>query len=736
MEVKNKKNREKRFSFTELKRDLKRGLPIGRENAFAEVCVAALGFLFGGCHVAFGAYPLGIALVCSLPSFVWSALLGVAAGALFIGPSGVVFLAASIFSVLIRIIISGMDRSRHTTLKTDADNIGDSEGFCTEASLENKESGNLLLFGEAVSLRACSAVIAGFAVAVYEIIGRGIEASSVLFGAGMIAFSGIAVLLLCGMFERKISIKDFLFGSGNFFPKSRDVQDRRADVRFLISVSSLLLFISLSLLKYSFFGIDLSYAFSSAVTLFAAKRFGWTFGAAAGFFSSVLVSGNYSLAFVLLGASAGALFSLAPIYATLIGGAVMGIWGAYSQGVMGFLSLFPEYAVGACLVSPLLRRVSSASERIEKNAEQSRSDSYRAAVDMVGTMALARRSEMPFAISGIEEALLESAPLVCDFCKCEIMSESYSIITKIISDARAVQLSDRELNEKMTDAAETVFLKYFKNGVARVFGERRACLICSGEDKTGCGMTSPVLFSDMESALGIKLSRPEFLRRGDMVVFSCESEPEFEILSARAVSSNSFGEISGDSEKIFESKDLFTYCLISDGMGSGEEAKAASEFSVGLLSALLGTGISYSTAVHTLNSIIRRNKEECGVTVDLFSFDRLTGEGCFIKSGAAPSYIKRRDSVFRIKSETMPLGFIKQVDAERIAVSISDGDYIIMISDGVCEVGEDAPWLIKELSNGCEDDLSSFAERILHAAKLNGKGKDDMTVIVMKVKAL
>ena len=216
----------------------------------------------------------------------------------------------------------------------------------------------------------------------------------------------------------------------------------------------------------------------------------------------------------------------------------------------------------------------------------------------------------------------------------------------------------------------------------------------------------------------------------------CESTRKYRLNGAFATAPGLSGEISGDSVKLFESNDLFAYGLISDGMGSGTQAKRTSEFVCDFLTVSLDGASSYSTLMNMLNAIIRRGKEECGVTVDLFSLDLMSGEATFIKSGAVSSYIKRKGALFRIKSETMPLGLIKKIDAEKISVNVKEDDYVIMMSDGVSESVEDTPWLIEFLNASHFNELSEYAQAILREAQNRGKGSDDMTVLVMKISSI
>ena len=134
-----------------------------------------------------------------------------------------------------------------------------------------------------------------------------------------------------------------------------------------------------------------------------------------------------------------------------------------------------------------------------------------------------------------------------------------------------------------------------------------------------------------------------------------------------------------------------------------------------------------------LNAALRNGDEECSVAADMFVLDLLSCEAKFIKSGGACSYVKRGASLFRIKSETMPLGLLRRVDAEQITASVTMGDYIIMLSDGACDPASDSVWLVELLNGEPEPRLDAYAERILSAARKNRRTADDMSVLVMKV---
>jgi stage II sporulation protein E len=140
-----------------------------------------------------------------------------------------------------------------------------------------------------------------------------------------------------------------------------------------------------------------------------------------------------------------------------------------------------------------------------------------------------------------------------------------------------------------------------------------------------------------------------------------------------------------------------------------------------------------------LNMFISNKSTECFSTVDLLEIDLLHGKASFTKSGAVASYIVRKGSVYKISSDTMPLGIMPEVSAEVTEFSVCDGDVIVMCTDGVCtdpESDEDsgAMQLVDFLEHEYMQDVNKIAENIVYdAARASGRS-DDMTVGVFRVR--
>lgn len=759
-----------------------------------DVVAFAVGFLLTRCSVPFGAHPFGVALVSALPSRVWVALGGVALGALTLGGEGIIYGVIAIISVFLRIAVAG----------------GVGEGR--------------RLFSESTLLRCCTATLGGFVAAVYGVLLNEFSLISVFSGLCMVLIPPICAFAVCCFFGSGFDplgvIRDGLPLDVLESRKKIDVLTFQASALFLCFV------VGLSLHEFTLFGISADYVFSAVSSLVVGRRFGGLRGGAVGFCSLVGVSPTHAVSYALAGISSGLLSGVGALYPLAFGGTVLAVWSGYTEGLTGVLSTFPEFAVGAGLAFPLMKKLTSSALLTQDT------DGERSASDMVGTMALSYRNRYSGALDRLEEGLTalssvvrkfgevgaeitdeelryligESADKFCKTCqgyraclsvgrhgcirrvgelskklasgeyltaddintdsdvcfmaagiaaeinraaaeleaqRCkqrmtDFTADEYILIAKMINEARSADDAERACDAGLSEKLKAVFFDSgFEGGEIRAFGNRRKHIIAAGIDEDGKKITSDQLHRSIEECAGIRLGTPEYYRRGRVALMECTARNVCRASCAVAELPGGEEEVSGDTALHFESADGVAYTVISDGMGSGKEAKEVSDFSVRFLRGILDFGGSKETALHILNHLLRARTEERSATVDLFEIDLLTMEAVFTKCGAVTSYVKRDSSIFRIRSRTAPIGLMKNIDAERIKVEIKPGDYVIMLSDGVAESPEDATWLLELLTKPAPKSLSEYSELILSAAVNNtSKKSDDMTVAVTRIDAV
>lgn len=198
--------------------------------------------------------------------------------------------------------------------------------------------------------------------------------------------------------------------------------------------------------------------------------------------------------------------------------------------------------------------------------------------------------------------------------------------------------------------------------------------------------------------------------------------------------------VSGDTyikTKLDDGKNLIA---LSDGMGSGPEARKSSKVAIKMLERLLKTGFEKDASIKLINSTMCLNaKDDMYATLDIAIFDLFTGNMEIIKNGSCPTFVKSNKDVQLIKSLSLPTGILNDIDLVTFDRDLEDGDIVVMCTDGIIdsntEYNNKEMWVRDILSEIETDDVQKIADIIVQEAVDNnlGRPKDDMTVVVAKI---
>lgn len=214
-----------------------------------------------------------------------------------------------------------------------------------------------------------------------------------------------------------------------------------------------------------------------------------------------------------------------------------------------------------------------------------------------------------------------------------------------------------------------------------------------------------------------------------------EEEPAFCCLTAAATAVKENETVSGDSHSFWEEDGAITM-ILSDGVGSGENAQQDSSRVVDLTEQILDAGLGGRMAVQLLNGLIgAEGDEERMATLDVCRIDLKKGECAITKAGGASTFIKRDSDVERVSLKTLPLGLWGQTEEREAVRSLQEGDMIVMISDGVVEdwpCGDGEEHLMRRIGEIRSDSPVDLANHLLRYAigQCRGQIRDDMTVLV------
>lgn len=191
----------------------------------------------------------------------------------------------------------------------------------------------------------------------------------------------------------------------------------------------------------------------------------------------------------------------------------------------------------------------------------------------------------------------------------------------------------------------------------------------------------------------------------------------------------------GDSYAVIRPDGGKLIVALSDGMGTGEKAFKESSETVSLLEHLLLAGIDREAAIKLINSVlILKSYDENFATLDLLIADLYTGEGEFVKTGGACSYVCREGQVARISTAALPTGIIGEMETANKKILLQHGDTVLIASDGLTDVCRDDKWIkdtlvfcgSKTAQETADIVMKEALKRVLHC-------KDDMTALVIKI---
>ena len=218
------------------------------------------------------------------------------------------------------------------------------------------------------------------------------------------------------------------------------------------------------------------------------------------------------------------------------------------------------------------------------------------------------------------------------------------------------------------------------------------------------------------------------------------SDDRFEMAIGNSMATKSKSEVSGDSVLNIRLKDGKYLVAISDGMGTGNQAKKSSTQALKMLENLLLSGFDKKTSLDLINSSLINQDNEVFATLDIAIVDLYKGNIEFIKSGACPTYIKNNKRVQIIKANSLPTGIIEKGNIQTFDYDINSGDILLMCTDGVLDANIEYKnkdlWLKYLLEDIETTNTGKIADLILNEAIDNNFGviKDDMSIIVCKFK--
>jgi len=240
---------------------------------------------------------------------------------------------------------------------------------------------------------------------------------------------------------------------------------------------------------------------------------------------------------------------------------------------------------------------------------------------------------------------------------------------------------------------------------------------------TGSGKN---MYGEIPRRIGREMQRINFIE-----------DENFTVVYGAAGKTKESERISGDNYGIVNMGTGQMLISICDGMGSGGKANKYSEITIELLEQLFKNGFGEDTALRLINSVLMLgNQWDSPLAVDIGLVDLYSGNCNFVKMGAACTFIKRGNWVECLRSDSLPMGAVDNPEFDTVTKKLYNGDYIIMVSDGMVEAldSQDKEEAMGRIIMDIDAvNPKEIAETILRESELcsSNQPKDDKTVVVL-----
>ncbi len=300
-------------------------------------------------------------------------------------------------------------------------------------------------------------------------------------------------------------------------------------------------------------------------------------------------------------------------------------------------------------------------------------------------------------------------------------------------DLDKIQVQDNETAQKVRQYLQTL----------TIFPDRVCCTL-DGETNMTLEMVVPAyklgrlrmeeLTLDLSDLCGREFDLParERPNDGNLIRLTFQEKATYSIRWGASQSCNGGARVCGDSYSYVDGKNGRVNVILSDGMGSGGAAAVDSTMTSQLLKKLIQAGVGLDAALKLVNSaLLVKTGEESLATIDITGIDLYTGRVEFYKAGAAPTFLRKSGKGGYVQTNSLPVGILGGVSFEKSAVTLREGDWIVMVSDGAIAGSYD--WLVSELEHYEGQDPQEFSERLLREARRRRDDghEDDITVIAI-----
>lgn len=264
------------------------------------------------------------------------------------------------------------------------------------------------------------------------------------------------------------------------------------------------------------------------------------------------------------------------------------------------------------------------------------------------------------------------------------------------------------------------------------FGRMTVEAVCAPVECARLNRTE--LTQEISRACGRTFQRPCISTVKGKCRLQMNEMPAYRIRTGCAQHTCGNGKLCGDCWQCFLDGNGRQIAIISDGMGTGGRAAVDGAMACGIMARLTKAGIGFDAALKIVNSaLLVKSGDESLSTMDIAALDLFSGNAEFLKAGAPTSMLRRSGKALMVDTPSLPIGILNDTRFSKSSETLSEGDLLILMSDGALSSGSD--WIAEDVEKWEGRIPQELAEALVSKAiaRRSDGHDDDITVLVLMV---
>lgn len=241
-----------------------------------------------------------------------------------------------------------------------------------------------------------------------------------------------------------------------------------------------------------------------------------------------------------------------------------------------------------------------------------------------------------------------------------------------------------------------------------------------------------ILEKIVSKVLKIKMERQQTeMTHGEWRTLNLCSSPYYTLAFGSKQSAKSAGEKNGDCLSCIKLSCGKIIVALSDGMGQGFAAHAASDDTITLVENFYKAGLKSDLILPLVNRLLSLKDTDDYSTLDIGVVDLTSGIFDVIKLGSCPTFIVSGDTVSKIDSAALPIGILDKINPTTKTLKLGPSDLVVMVTDGVLDAITEEK-LVGALYSEKSFNPQSLCDKLVDWAK-SQNANDDLTAIAFRL---